>query len=135
MRSVLSFILSPDLSPKEVSRSSGDALDVAETVYAIAENHGLSTIYDRGQFVRIVGSAISNFHDHVRRDEADVELDIEIECRNARLVISVTDGSPWGTMFTHLVFKRSASINTKSRDESHAGGNRLIIEIELGGGG
>ncbi len=128
-------MLSADFSSKEVSRSSGDGPDVAETVYAIAENHGLSTIYDRGQFVRIVGSAIGNFHDHVRRDEADVELNIGIEGRNACLVISVADESPWGTMFTHLVFKRSASINTKSRDESHAGGNRLIIEIELGGSG
>lgn len=128
-------MLSADFSSKEVSRSSGDGPDVAETVYAIAENHGLSTIYDRGQFVRIVGSAISNFHDHVRRDETDVELNIGIEGRNACLVISVADESPWGTMFTHLVFKRSASVNTKSRDESHAGGNRLIIEIELGGSG
>ena len=135
MKSVFSFILSADFSSKEVSRSSGDGPDVAGNIYAIVENHGLSTIYDRGQFVRIVGSAIGNFHDHVRRDETDVELNIGIEGRNARLVISVADGSPWGTMFTHLVFKRSASVNTKSRDESHAGGNRLIIEIELGGGG
>lgn len=135
MKSVFSFILSADFSSKEVSRFSGDGPDVAGNIYAIVESHGLSTIYDRGQFVRIVGSAISNFHDHVRRDEADVELNIGIEGRNARLVISVTDGSPWGTMFTHLVFKRSASINTKSRDDSHAGGNRLIIEIELGGSG
>lgn len=120
---------------KEAYRSSADGPDVAGAIYAIMENHGISTIYDRGQFVRIVGSAISNFHDHVRRDETDVELNIDIEDRNARLVISVADGSPWGTMFTHLVFKRSASVNTKSRDESHAGGNRLIIEIELGGGG